>query len=103
MTTTELKSYSDLKKELGWYGIHIDDDLLKFAKVVHGVSQEGYDAGKVIKEFSDLESLKTEHWSYQASVPNLKKKYDDLNQEYSMLEQSVNSCNQTLSLYNELS
>jgi hypothetical protein len=73
MTTTELKSYSDLNKELGLYGIHSDDDLLKFAKVVHGISQEGYDAGKVIKEFSDLKSLKTEYWSYQESIPDLKK------------------------------
>ena len=101
-TTDELKSYSDSKKELGRYDIHIDDDLLKFVKVVHGISQQGYDVGKVIKEFSDLESLKREHWSYQASIPNLKKNYDDLNQKYSMLEQSMNSCDQALSLYNEL-
>ena len=101
-TTAELKSYSDSKKELGRYGIHIDDDVLKFVKVVHGISQQGYDVGKVIKEFSDLESLKSEHWSYQASIPNLKKNYDDLNQKYSMLEQSMNSCDQALSLYNEL-
>ena len=91
-----------MKKELGRYGIHIDDDLLKFAKVVHGISEEGYDAGKVIKEFSDLESLKTEYWSYREAIPNLKKNYDDLNQGCSMLEQSVNSYNQTLSLYDEL-
>jgi hypothetical protein len=76
MTTTELKSYSDLNKELGLYGIHSDDDLLKFTKVVQyssPISQEGYDAGKVIKEFSDLKSLKTEYWSYQESIPDLKK------------------------------
>ena len=102
MTTAELKSYLDLKKELGRYGIHINDDLLKFAKVVHGISQEGYDAGKVIKEFSDLESLKTEHWSYQTSIPNLKKNYDDLNQKCSMLEQSMNSYSQRLSMCDEL-
>ncbi|MGB0027699.1 MAG: hypothetical protein WBP64_12750, partial [Nitrososphaeraceae archaeon] len=102
MTTAELKSYSDLKKELGRYGIHIDDDLLKFAKVVHGISEEGYDAGKVIKEFSDLESLKTEYRFYREAIPNLTKNYDDLKQGCSMLEQSVNSYNQTLSLYDEL-
>jgi DNA-binding transcriptional MerR regulator len=43
MTTVELKSYSDLKEQLGAYGISIDDDLSKFAKVVHGISKEGYD------------------------------------------------------------
>jgi predicted nucleic acid-binding Zn-ribbon protein len=102
MTTAELKSYSDLKKELGRHGIHIDDDLSKFAKVVHGISQELYDAGKVIKEFADLESLRTEYWSYQESIPNLKMKYDGLKKECSTLEQYVNSYNQTLSLYEEL-
>ena len=102
VTTADLKSYSDLKKELGRYGIDIDDDLLKFAKVVRGISQEGFDAGKVVKEFSDLESLKREHWSYQESIPGLKKKYDDLNQDCSILEQLMNSYNQKLSLYDEL-
>ena len=76
--------------------------ISKFAKVVHGISQKGYDVGKVIKEFSDLESIRTEYWSYQASIPDLKKKYDDLNQECSILEQYVNSYNQKLSLYDEL-
>lgn len=102
MTTAELKSYSDLKKELSRYGIHIDVDLSKFAKVVHGISQEDYDAVKVLKEFSDLESLRTEYSSYQARIPDLKMKCDDLNQECSMLEQWVNSYNQRLSLHDEL-
>ena len=39
MTIAELKSYSDLKKELWRYGLSIDDDLSKFAKVVHGISK----------------------------------------------------------------
>src|ERR1051326_1148103 len=101
MTAAELKSYSDLKEELRQYGIPIGD-VSKFAKVVHGISQKGYDVGKVIEEFSDLESARNDYWSYQESMPSLKKKYDDLNQECSMLEQSVNSCKQKLSLNNEL-
>ena len=32
MTTVELKSYSDLKEELGGYGISIDDDHFKICK-----------------------------------------------------------------------
>ena len=88
MTTAELKSYSDLKKELGRYWIHIDDDLLKFAKVVRGISLDGYDAGKVVKEFADLESLKTDYRFYREAIPDLKKNYYDLNQKCSMLEQS---------------
>ena len=101
MTAGELKSYSDLKEELGQYGIPIDD-VPKFAKAVLGISQKGYDVGKVTEEFSELESTRSKYWDYKASIPDLKIKYDGLNQEYSKLEQSVNSCNQKLTLNNEL-
>jgi cell division protein FtsB len=102
-TNVQLKSYSELKKELAGYGISIDDDdIPKFAKLVHGISQKGYDVGEVIKEFSDLKSARTDYWSYKALIPGLKKKCDDLNQECSTLEQLVNSYNQKLSLYDEL-
>src|ERR1041385_3221967 len=101
MTAVELKSHSDLKEKLGQYGIPIDD-ISKFAKVIHGISQKGYDVGKVIEEFSELESTRSKYWDYKASIPDLKIKYDGLNQEYSELEQSVNSCKQKLSLNNEL-
>jgi hypothetical protein len=102
ITTVQLKSYSELKEALGGYRISIDADIPRFAKVVHGISQKGYDVGEVINEFSDLESARTDYWSYKALIPDLKKKYDDLNQECSTLEQSVNSYNQKLSLYDEL-
>jgi len=101
MTAGELKSYSDLKEELGQYGIPIHD-VSKFAKAVLGISQKGYDVGKVIEEFSELESTRSNYWDYKDSIPDLKIKYDGLNQEYSKLEQSVNSCKQKLSLNNEL-
>ncbi|HZD82868.1 MAG TPA: hypothetical protein VE076_08330 [Nitrososphaeraceae archaeon] len=101
-TNVQLKSYSDLKKELAGYGISMNHDIPKFAKLVHGISQKGYDVGKVIEEFSDLKSARTDYWSYQALIPGLKKKCDDLNQECSTLEQLVNSYNQRLSLYDEL-
>jgi predicted nucleic acid-binding Zn-ribbon protein len=101
MTAVELKSYSDLKEELAQYGIPIHD-VSKFAKAVLGISQKGYDVGKVIEEFSELESTRSNYWDYKNSIPDLKIKYDGLNQEYSKLEQSVNSCKQKLSLNNEL-
>ncbi|MGB8023165.1 MAG: hypothetical protein WCF06_02465 [Nitrososphaeraceae archaeon] len=101
MTAVELKSYSDLKEDLRQYGIPIHD-VSKFAKAVLGISQKGYDVGKVIEEFSELESTRSNYWDYKNSIPDLKIKYDGLNQEYSKLEQSVNSCKQKLSLNNEL-
>jgi predicted nucleic acid-binding Zn-ribbon protein len=101
MTAVELKSYSDLKEELGQYGIPIYD-VSKFAKAVFGISQKGYDVGKVIEEFSEIESTRSNYWDYKDSIPDLKIKCDGLTQEYSNLEQSVNSCKQKLSLNNEL-
>ena len=62
----------------------------------------GYDVSEIIKEFSDLELLRTDYLHYQAAIPDLQRKYDGLNQECSTLEQLVNSCKQKLSLNNEL-
>jgi hypothetical protein len=91
-----------LKKALGGYGISIDTDISKFAKVVHGISQKGYDASEVIKEFSDLESTRKDYWSCKASIPGLERRCDDFKQECSILEEHVKSYNQRLSLYDEL-
>jgi len=55
----------------------------------------GYDVSEIIKEFSDLELLRTDYLHYQAAIPDLQRKYDGLNQECSTtLEQLVNSCKQ---------
>jgi hypothetical protein len=103
MTAIQLKSYTELKKELRGHGISIDDDhISKFAKLVHGISQKDYDVGKVIKEFSDLESTRKDYLSLKALIPGLERKYNDLNQDCSILEEHVKSYNQRLSLYDEL-
>jgi uncharacterized protein YlxW (UPF0749 family) len=49
-----------------------------------------------------LELLRTDYLHYQATVPDLLRKYNGLNQECSTLQQLVNSYNQKLSLYDEL-
>src|SRR5919198_4322640 len=76
MTAEELKSYSDLKQELGRYGVPIYD-VPKFAKVIREISQKGYDVDKIIQEFSDLESTRSDYLFYQQYNPGLemKKKY----------------------------
>jgi prefoldin subunit 5 len=101
MTAAELKSYSDLREVLGRYKIPICD-IPKFAKVVHGISQKGYDVGEVADEFSDLESARSDYSHYQASITDLKMKCNDLKQERSKLEQSLNYYNQKLSFYDQL-
>ena len=70
-----------MKEELGRYMIPIHD-VSKFAKAVRGISQKGYDAGKVIEEFSELESARSTYWDCINAMPHLKMKYDGLNQEY---------------------
>ena len=70
MTSTRVESYSDLKEELKALGVPIDD-LSKFAKVVHGISQMGYDVGKVVNEFSDLDSMRKDYRYYKEETPNI--------------------------------
>jgi len=100
-TTAKLKWYIDLKEELGKSGIPVDD-ISQLAKVVNGIRQYEYDTEKVLKEFSNLESLKFQCQAYQDRIERLKNQNDTLNQNYSLLQQKVSSCNQSLSTYQEL-
>src|SRR5215207_3995462 len=100
-TTAKLKWYTDLKAELGKSGIPVDD-ISQLAKVVNGIRQYDYDTEKVLKEFSNLESLKFQCQAYQGRIERLKNQYDTLNQNRSFLLQMVSSYNQSVSTYNEL-
>lgn len=80
-TNGELKSYSDLKQELGRYGVPIHD-IPKFAKVIRETSQKNYDVGKIIEEYSDLESARNNYMHYKASITDLEVKCNYLNQEH---------------------
>ena len=101
MTSTQIESYMFLKEELIGLGVPMHD-LSRFAKVVHGISQRGYDAGKVVDEFSDLDSMRKYYRHYKEEIPKLKMKYDDLKNRCSSLEQTINSHNQTLSVLKQL-
>jgi predicted acetyltransferase len=101
MTRAQIESYSDLREELKSFGLYIDD-LSKFTNLVHGLSQMGYDVGKVVNEFSDLDSMREDYCYYKAEIPNMKMKYNGLKNRRSSLEQIINSHNQTLSVFKEL-
>jgi hypothetical protein len=102
MTASELKWYSDLKRELkNKYGIPIEN-VSMFAKAIHGVGQYDYDVDKIISEFSDLENLKKQFQLYSDSIPVLEKKFANLNGQCNFLEQMINSHRQTLSVYDKL-
>jgi hypothetical protein len=101
MTSSALKWYSDLRAELGKYGIP-RDDVAKFAKMVDNLRQYDYDAKKVINEFSDLDSLRLNYDFLQQSVHTLENKNSNLEQRRSTLEVFVNMHNQALSRYQHL-
>ncbi len=101
ITGSELKWYSDLRAELRKYVIPVDD-ISKFAKLVDNIREYGYDAGKVINEFSDLESQRSIRDTLKQFVPSLENKISDLEQQRSTLEPFVSRHNQALSTYNHL-
>jgi hypothetical protein len=101
MTTSELRWHTDLKEELRKYGIPIDDTS-KFAKVVNNIREYGYDAGRVIKEFSDLESLKKSHQFFGQNLQSLQNKATQLGQDCATLELRANMHAQFLHKYETL-
>jgi cell division protein FtsB len=101
MTAADLKWYSNLKAELGKYDIPVDD-ISKFAKAVNGIRELGYDVGKVIREFSDYESVETQRKMLQDSVKMLQNELNHLSQKCSSLENTVNSHEQIISIFKEL-
>ena len=56
MIASDLQWYSDLKAELGGYGIPVED-ISRLAKTVSGIREQDYDANRVVTEFSNLEQL----------------------------------------------
>jgi predicted nucleic acid-binding Zn-ribbon protein len=76
-TDAELKSFSELKQELGDYGLPIYD-IPKFAKAVRGLRQNGYDVPKIIKEYTGYEDMKRDYFFYQAQIPGLETKCSEL-------------------------
>lgn len=101
MTSSGLKWYSDLREEFRKYSIPVDS-ISKFAKIVANIAEYGYDIDKVIKEFSDLEIMRSTRDTLQQIVQTLENKISDLEQRRSMLDVFVNMHNQTVSTYQHL-
>jgi len=101
ITDDNLKWYLDIKAELGKNGLSVDD-VSQLVRVVSAIKQHGFNAEQVLNEFSNLEMLKIQCQGYQSSIIRLKSQYDNLNREYTFLQQTVSSYNQTLSIYREL-
>jgi hypothetical protein len=101
MTSSELKWYTDLKAELGKYGIRIDD-ITKLAKFVDNLKQSDYNIEKIITESLNLELLRATHKHLQENIPFLENRKKDLERECSTLETMIAMHNQVLSKYHNL-
>jgi hypothetical protein len=82
MTTTRLKWYSDIKRELSKYGAPIDD-IQKLAKLIKGIREYGFDTDMVLDEFTNQEMLKAEYRGYREGITRLKDQHDALNRDCS--------------------
>jgi hypothetical protein len=101
ITNSELKWYSKLKEELLKYGIPIED-ILQFSKIVDGIRQYGYDVGKVVNAFSDVELLIASRDHLQESVQSLGTKVNDLNEQCNSLEVRASFHSQAINVYENL-
>ena len=101
ITSSELKYYTSLREEFRKHRIPVDD-ISKFAKLVNNIREYGYDAGEVMKEFADLDGLRSEiKYSYE-TVRYWEKENKSLQAQRSVLEAFVNTHNQLLNKYNYL-
>ena len=104
ITEDKLKWYSEIKEELEkTYELPVDD-IPKFASMVNRVKQHfGYDAQKVIKEFSHLHLVLTEHAELQARIAELKYQHSNIKKQYSAAQQMLQTADGSLSVYDQLS
>src|SRR6188472_204575 len=102
MSASDLQWYSDLRSELASrYGIP-EEDIFKFAKLVNGIKEYGYDVDKVVNEFSNIQLLVLKRNNLQQHVQNLEARLTNLSQQCIRAEETVNFHNQTISKYNLL-
>ncbi len=93
ITSFKLKWYSDLKAELGKYGIPAED-ISKLAKLVDNTRQSNYDVKMLMNELSNLEGLRLQHQYLQETMPSLEDRSNNLKRECSTLETMIAVHNQ---------
>jgi hypothetical protein len=90
MTSSELKLYTNLREELAKYSI------------VNNIGECGYDIGRVIKEFSELESLETSRQHLRQDLQSLENRLKELDQLRGTFELRANMHKQFLHKYDLL-
>ena len=101
ITLKELKWYSDLKKELKDHNIPTEE-VADFAVLIENIKKFGFDAGKVVNEFQNLDYLVNRQKIYKDIIPQIEYRHQFLKQECAKLENIIASHNHTLSTFSEL-
>jgi len=100
--TEEMKSYFDVKQELAKYNISMTEDIQKFARIVKGIAEYGYEPQKVLREFEDNQYLVSKRQALEIIIDEKQKNLAKLKQDDYSLRQAINLHSENLSLYNEL-
>ena len=100
-TVQQLRWYSGHKEELAKYGIPVDD-IPHLAKVVDGARTLGYDPVKIMNEISNLRLVSSQNIFYQNRLTAVKYELDGVTRARIVLEQLVQSHDQTLSIITNL-
>jgi hypothetical protein len=101
-TVVELGEYSNLKAELKTYGLDINEDIPKFAKLVNNIRHYGFNVKEVLSEFQNLQSLIFLSGYLGNRVNQLSNQKMALEQNCSTLQYRESLHNQKLSACDEL-
>ena len=102
ITVSELRKYSNLKEELGRYGLTIEEDIPKFVQVVRGIKRYEHDVNKVLSDYSDQEFKQIKRDLLSDQVKILKDTIVRLQSEYCFLKSQVDLHRQMLYVYQEI-
>jgi predicted nuclease with TOPRIM domain len=105
ITINTLHEYTYLRNFLEKSGLSIDDDednLTKLSNVIYNLKHSEYDAKKITKNLSNINSLQTKEQELQSQVDAIEVRLKSAEQECSATEEKLALSEQTLAEYNEL-
>ena len=98
-----LHIFSELKRVLlDGYGINIEEGIKELAKLIHDFEENGYEAKKIIGEYTSSLSLKWQIGENENKVKELQGQRNSLQNLVLSLESQANMHRQTMGVYGEL-
>ena len=100
---SHLHMFSELKRVLlDGFGINIGEGIKELAKIIHDFQENGYDANKIIDEYTNSLSLKWQISENENKVRELQGQRNSLQRQVLSLESQAGMHRQTLSVYGDL-